>query len=329
MVFGPLVAGLLSARTPEVDRDELARIFLSLHGTAWLGLAALVLITGASFIVISHRVAGPLVRFTAVFDAVARGDLSARVRLRAGDCLQDDARALDRAVSALRWRLRVLQGRGVRIEAAIDGLDRARQSGSPAAVDDAIRALRREAGRSRTMLGRFTVGAHGERSGPGSRAHEGSTPPADWLDKAGFTIVELLLVMAIFGTLAAIALPLYAQALDTARVARAIGDVRAMGRDLKSYEVVSGQLPDTLAQADLSHFLDPWGRPYVYLRIAGGKAGKGAVRKDHKLNPINSDFDLYSVGKDGVTKIQLTNKDSLDDVVRANDGGFTGLARDF
>lgn len=57
--------------------------------------------------------------------------------------------------------------------------------------------------------------------------------------------------------------------------------------------------------------------------------GKGKARKDRKLNPLNSDFDLYSLGKDGASKTQLTNKVSLDDTVRANDGAFVGLAADY
>ena len=73
---------------------------------------------------------------------------------------------------------------------------------------------------------------------------------------------------------------------------------------------------------------DPWGHPYQYLKIEGSK-GKGDVRKDHTLNPINSDFDLYSMGRDGVSRTQISNKDSLDDIIRANDGGFVGLASDF
>lgn len=60
-----------------------------------------------------------------------------------------------------------------------------------------------------------------------------------------------------------------------------------------------------------------------------GPGGKGKARKDHKLNPINSDFDLYSLGPDGVSKTQLTQKDSLDDIVRARDGGYVGLASEF
>jgi len=53
------------------------------------------------------------------------------------------------------------------------------------------------------------------------------------------------------------------------------------------------------------------------------------VRKDHKLNPINSDYDLFSMGRNQKFKTQISNKDSLDDIIRANDGGFIGVAQDF
>jgi general secretion pathway protein G len=53
------------------------------------------------------------------------------------------------------------------------------------------------------------------------------------------------------------------------------------------------------------------------------------VRRDKNLVPINTDFDLYSVGKDGVTVSPLTAAQSRDDVVRANDGTFIGLGEDY
>ncbi len=52
-------------------------------------------------------------------------------------------------------------------------------------------------------------------------------------------------------------------------------------------------------------------------------------RKDRFLVPINSDFDLYSMGKDRESVAPLTAKKSHDDVVRANDGAFVGLASEF
>jgi general secretion pathway protein G len=74
--------------------------------------------------------------------------------------------------------------------------------------------------------------------------------------------------------------------------------------------------------------LDPWGRPYVYTDLSQ-RGSRGRARKDGRLNPINSDFDLYSVGEDGRTAMPLTAPMSHDDVIRARDGGFLGLARDF
>jgi general secretion pathway protein G len=65
----------------------------------------------------------------------------------------------------------------------------------------------------------------------------------------------------------------------------------------------------------------------------GGNQGGGnppvQPRKDRFLVPINSDFDLYSMGKDRETVAPLTAKKSHDDIVRANDGAFVGLASEF
>jgi general secretion pathway protein G len=52
-------------------------------------------------------------------------------------------------------------------------------------------------------------------------------------------------------------------------------------------------------------------------------------RKDKNLVPLNSDYDLYSMGKDGESQIPLTVKISHDDIIRANDGAFVGLAIDY
>jgi general secretion pathway protein G len=76
--------------------------------------------------------------------------------------------------------------------------------------------------------------------------------------------------------------------------------------------------------------VDPWGFPYQYknLRTNSGK-GNGNARKDKYLKPVNSDFDLYSLGLDGKSQPSLTDQFSRDDVLRARDGGFFGTAEDF
>jgi general secretion pathway protein G len=45
--------------------------------------------------------------------------------------------------------------------------------------------------------------------------------------------------------------------------------------------------------------------------------------------PLNTTYDLYSVGKDNSTSGSLNSSVSFDDVVRANDGGFLGQGSRF
>ncbi len=149
----------------------------------------------------------------------------------------------------------------------------------------------------------------------------------------GFTLLELVVAVAIVAVLGLIALPVYKGYIDNAKNKTAIADIMMIQSEIQRFYTVHSRYPATLA--DIASRLpnngnDPWGRAYVYLNIENGGHGiKGDVRKDHKLNPINTDYDFYSVGKDGVTKKQISQKDSLDDIIRARDGGFVGLASDF
>lgn len=74
------------------------------------------------------------------------------------------------------------------------------------------------------------------------------------------------------------------------------------------------------------------GQPYQYLKFTLNKNGKinpGKVRKDRFLVPLNSDYDLYSMGPDGDSKPPLTAAASRDDILRAADGAYVGVASDF
>ena len=145
--------------------------------------------------------------------------------------------------------------------------------------------------------------------------------------RRGFTLIEMMIVAVITGILAALAIPNYVRIRDRAMIARAVGDIDALQFDIQEYTLRNGGLPTTLAGIGRAGLEDPWGNPYQYLPIAG--TGKGGFRKDRFLVPINSDYDLYSMGADGASQAPLTAKTSQDDIVRANDGGFVGLAKDF
>jgi general secretion pathway protein G len=152
------------------------------------------------------------------------------------------------------------------------------------------------------------------------------TPAAACL--AGFTLLELLVAVAILAVLAAIGVPAYLDYVERARVNQAITDIRMLNVLARKYEDDHHTVPPGLGAIGAAGKLDPWGRPYVYLRLSG-PGTVGQARKNKNLVPINSGFDLYSAGKDGASLPPLTAKPSLDDVVLANDGGFVGLAAEY
>jgi general secretion pathway protein G len=146
----------------------------------------------------------------------------------------------------------------------------------------------------------------------------------------GFTILELLTVIAVVGALSAIAIPAYNDHIEKAKETRAIADILALQKDIEAFEIINKTLPDALDDLARGDFEDPWGNPYRYLNFAKAKGkGKGKMRKDRFLVPINSTYDLYSMGKDGKSSSPLTAKSSYDDIIRANDGGYVGPAHSY
>ncbi len=113
-----------------------------------------------------------------------------------------------------------------------------------------------------------------------------------------------------------------------------------------AYLKIAGSTPFTDAAPPHPRFARVFGPPRVILAAApqsppgppsapggGGPPSDpnvmGQARKDRFLVPLNSDYDLYSNGKDGDSKPPLNAKESHDDVVRANNGAYIGLASQY
>ncbi len=143
----------------------------------------------------------------------------------------------------------------------------------------------------------------------------------------GFTLVEMMIVVAIIGILAAIAIPAYQDYTEKARISGAISDIAAMGTIIEQYFQENRRYPDSLADVNLDTKRDPWNQPYSYLNLTG--PGNGGARKDHALNPINTYFDLYSIGSSHDTHVQVSHNRSKEDVIWARDGKFIDVGAKF
>jgi type II secretion system protein G len=68
----------------------------------------------------------------------------------------------------------------------------------------------------------------------------------------GFTLIELMLVVAIIGIFAAIAIPLYASVQARARVAKVQADLRTLASAVSMYQAHVGSLPNAITDLTVS-----------------------------------------------------------------------------
>ena len=148
---------------------------------------------------------------------------------------------------------------------------------------------------------------------------------------AGFTLIELVIVAGLIGTMSMIIVPRLLGYAQRNKNQQAIVDITKMNADIAQYIMDYTVPPDSLTDVGYGNLLDPWGRPYEYLKIIDSTEPgiNGKRRKDHSLVPVNSDYDLYSRGADGLTGAPFTDKKSRDDIVRASNGAYIGPVSEF
>jgi general secretion pathway protein G len=154
----------------------------------------------------------------------------------------------------------------------------------------------------------------------------------------GFTLAELMVVITIIGILSSIGVSVYKHFIDSARNTRAVAEIRLLEKEVMDFWTTNDTLPESLDDIGRRNMLDPWKSSYEYInfdapnaednrRTKGAKGkGKGKGKGLEKGSPLNTDYDLYSMGKDGMSEPVLTDDVSKDDIIRADDGGYTGLA---
>ncbi len=142
----------------------------------------------------------------------------------------------------------------------------------------------------------------------------------------GVTLIELMLVIGIAATISGIAVPTFLNHADKVHSADATAKISAIELAIDKYYAEHNHYPDTLAEIGQGGVLDPWGRPYQYLNMAKDPHLNNC-RKLGPVHPLNTDYDLYSKGKDGKSQKPINSKESWDDIIRAYNGSYTGLAK--
>ena len=157
----------------------------------------------------------------------------------------------------------------------------------------------------------------------------------------GVTIFDLLIALVIASILAATAVAAYGSSkpncdnpdarqgpLMRAKIGQVTGDIGTIHMAASRFELSYSRYPANLAEIGLDHLRDPWGNPYQYL-VVFGRTDVGPVRKDHNMKPVNTGYDVYSMGPDGNTASPFTSTGGKDDIVMARDGAYFGLACQF
>ncbi|NMC73105.1 MAG: DUF1049 domain-containing protein [Geobacteraceae bacterium] len=145
------------------------------------------------------------------------------------------------------------------------------------------------------------------------------------LEISGFSLVELIVILAILGLLMIVAMPTWSYMVTNSKISRAQADIRTLEKEITAYLIEKGTLPPNLHAIGRGDLLDPWKRPYQYVNFSLG----GTPYQDDMTNDLNTDFDIYSTGQDGNSAQSLSDPSCQDDIVRAGDGGYVGLGQNF
>ena len=119
--------------------------------------------------------------------------------------------------------------------------------------------------------------------------------------RAGFTLVEIMIVVAIIALLAAIAIPNVLRGRTTANESASIGNLRALLSSLEMYRSVYQAYPgSSTVQSDMYTVPTPDYGPPSFDRPLDG-SNPGSVVQGYKYTYASGSADVYTLNADPVT----------------------------
>ena len=112
---------------------------------------------------------------------------------------------------------------------------------------------------------------------------------------AGFTLVEILLVVVIIGILAAIAVPRLGGRVGQSQIAAAKAGASAIGTAIDLYETDNGKLPDSLQNLINKGSEPNWNGPY----LKKAESLKDPWGNDFQYSKQGHVYTISSAGPDG------------------------------
>ena len=101
------------------------------------------------------------------------------------------------------------------------------------------------------------------------------------MNRAGFTLMEVLVVVAIIGLLAAIAVPNYIHALEQSRDDVCAANVDILSTQVERYRMATGQLPQPDENQSLVEFLTE--RTYLTREVECPRGGEYCLNEQGKV----------------------------------------------
>ncbi len=159
VLFLPLMMKLQDATLTTAEKGRVAEEFLSLDVRFWPAVLVVLAVIAVHSVLVSHRIAGPLVGFRRVMKAVGEGDLSVQARIRRRDYLRQDAESINAMISGLRERLREAQEEVETLCAAWNELRVPPSGASASEVARRVEVLGARVHRLRDRLNELKIGA--------------------------------------------------------------------------------------------------------------------------------------------------------------------------